>query len=155
MSAAADLHKAHRDASEKYIYFLLAAAGASIAFATTQTATAQLNWAKLPLGFAVLCWASSFYSGCRELGHAMNFMQRNYQYLRVRSGEHPDLPAIPQVLAFIEKDLEEGSNKSGHWARWQFRLLIGGALSYILWHITEMTLRIPAKEALKSPFLLP
>jgi hypothetical protein len=47
-----DLYKLHRDASEKYIYFLLAAAGASIAFAATQTQAATISWSKLPLAFA-------------------------------------------------------------------------------------------------------
>jgi hypothetical protein len=41
--ARTDLYKAQRDAQEKYTYSLLAAAGACIAFAITQTQTAKLT----------------------------------------------------------------------------------------------------------------
>ncbi|MDZ7781751.1 MAG: hypothetical protein U5K56_01995 [Halioglobus sp.] len=46
--------------------FSLAAAGAAIGFAVTQTKGASLSFSQLPLGFGVLSWAVSFYFGCRS-----------------------------------------------------------------------------------------
>jgi hypothetical protein len=73
MSDLSELHKAHRDSAEKYIYFLLAAAGAAIAFAATQTQSATLTWIKLPLGLAVLCWGMSFSAGVAKSARQPTF----------------------------------------------------------------------------------
>jgi hypothetical protein len=48
-----ELFRALRDTQEKYVYFLLAAAGAAIGFALSQTQQATLSWSKLPLAGAV------------------------------------------------------------------------------------------------------
>lgn len=60
-SGITELYRAHRTAQDKYTYFILAAAGAAIAFALNQTHDATLSWFKLPLGAAVLCWGLSFF----------------------------------------------------------------------------------------------
>jgi hypothetical protein len=143
MSAKEQLYGAHRDASEKYTYFLLAGAGAAIAFAVTQSQTATLSWSKLPLAAAVVCWGISFYFGCRQVQTRASLMFQNFQMLRVRDGEHPEFPPNPAVINVIRKILEEQSNKSGASGAWQFRFLIGGAFFYVVWHVTEMALRTP------------
>jgi uncharacterized protein (DUF2336 family) len=61
-SMDATVYNALRTAQEKYAYFLLAAAGAAIAFAVNQTHDAKLSWAQLPLAAAVLSWGCSFFS---------------------------------------------------------------------------------------------
>jgi hypothetical protein len=63
--------------------------------------------------------------------------------LRVRAGEHPDLPNHPEVIAFIQDDLAARVNKSGGWVRAQFRFLIAGAVLYVAWHVFEMMARTP------------
>jgi hypothetical protein len=141
MSAQEQLYGAHRDASEKYIYFLLAASGAAIAFAVTQSQTATISWLKLPLALAVICWGASFYCGCKQVQQRVNLMFHNFELLRTRDGEHPVFP--PHLADPIRKIMEERSEKSGSWGAWQFRFLIGGALFYVAWHVTEMTLRTP------------
>ena len=143
MTGLSELHKAHRESAEKYIYFLLAAAGAAIAFAVTQTQSATLTWIKLPLGLAVLCWGASFFCGCRQINQTANILQRNYQMLRVKAGEHPEFPNHPEAIAFIEKDLEAQVSKSGRWGLAQFRFLIAGAALYVLWHVFDMMARTP------------
>jgi hypothetical protein len=144
-----ELHKAHRDGQEKYIYFLLAAAGAAIAFSITQTQAATITFSKMPLGIAVSCWGLSFYCGCKQILQTSNILQQNYQMLRVQSGLHPDFPNHPEVIAMIEKSLEEQSNASGRYGRNQFVLLLSGAVFYIVWHIVEMYQRTIA-----SPFIV-
>jgi hypothetical protein len=143
MSARQDIYKATRDAQEKYTYFLLAGAGAAIAFAVTQSQTAMLSWSKLPLGLAVLSWAFSFYAGCRQIRDVTNVMRANYDMLRVEEGLHPQFPAHPQVIAMVQESVGEMSDKTGRWHVRQFRFLILGAVSYVLWHVTEMALRTP------------
>jgi hypothetical protein len=54
-----------RTAKDKYTYFLLAASASAIAFSISQTREDALAWSQLPLAIAVLCWAFSFYFGCR------------------------------------------------------------------------------------------
>jgi len=139
--ARLELHKAHREGQEKYIYFLLAAAGAAIAFAITQTQTATITLSKIPLGLAVLCWGLSFFFGCQQVLQSSNLLQQNYQLLRMQGGLHPDFPSDPASVAVIEKYLNEQVNKSGHYGRWQFFLLISGAVFFIIWHVLEMYLR--------------
>jgi hypothetical protein len=136
-----ELHKAHREGQEKYIYFLLAASGAAIAFAVTQTQTATLSYSKIPLAVAVACWALSFYSGCKQLLQTSNILQQNYQMLRVQAGLHPEFPNHPKVVSVIEKLLEEQVNSSGRYGRSQFILLLTGAVFYVGWHIIEMYAR--------------
>jgi hypothetical protein len=143
LSGLDQLYSAHRESSDKYTYFLLAAAGAAIAFAATQTQTAIISWAKLPLAAAALCWALSFYCGCCQIHQVNNLLQRNFQLLRVKAGNHPQFPNDPQFVQFIEKDMETLSNKSGWWGVHQFRLLIAGAAFYIAWHVAEMAIRTP------------
>lgn len=138
-----ELHKAVRDAGEKYVYFLLAAAGAAIAFAITQTQTALLTQSKIPLGLAVVSWGLSFYYGCRQTAQTNAILHANYQYLRAQAGNHPQLPPDPEVLEIFSQTLEQLADKSGRYVRWQFRFLILGAVFYIGWHVLEMYIRTP------------
>lgn len=140
-SGITELYKAHRSGQDKYTYFLLAAAGAAIAFSLNQTHDATLSWPKLPLGAAVLCWGLSFFFGCLALHDVQNLLQQNYQFLRMRAGEHPDFPAHPQVVEEISKTIEEQAKNSGRNPTRQFNFLIVGAVLYIVWHILEMYLR--------------
>lgn len=144
MAPIDDMYKAHREAADKYTYFLLAAAGAAIGFSMSQTQQAILSWWKVPLGLAILFWAFSFFSGCQQLRQANNLLQRNYRYLVVKSGQDPVFPDRPDVLAFIEKDLRDRSEQSGKWQWRQFTTLVAGGGFYIAWHIVEMFLRTKA-----------
>ncbi|SFJ53841.1 hypothetical protein [Bradyrhizobium sp. cf659] len=150
MNPRQDIYKASREGQDKYTYFLLAAAGAAIAFAVTQSQTATLSWSKLPLALAVLSWAFSFYAGCRQLRDVANVMSANYDMLRVQEGIHPQYPNHPQVLEIIEEAVRKLADKTGRWGVWQFRFLILGAVFYVLWHVTEMALRTPG---LTVPYL--
>jgi hypothetical protein len=140
-SARQEIYKATREGQDKYSYFLLAAAGAAIAFAVTQSQTATLTWSKVPLALAVLSWAFSFYAGCRQIRDVTNVLQQNYDLLRVQEGLHPQFPNHPQVVAVIEEAVRESADRTGKWAARQFRFLVAGAVFYVLWHVTEMALR--------------
>lgn len=141
-----EIYKATREGQDKYTYFLLAAAGAAIAFAVTQSQAATLTLSKIPLGLAILSWAFSFYAGCRQLNEVTSILQQNYDLLRVQEGLHPDFPNHPSVVATIEDFVRENVAKTGRWGARQFRFLITGAVFYILWHVTEMALRTPGVQ---------
>jgi hypothetical protein len=136
-----------RNAQDKHTYFILAAAGAAIAFALRETQSAALSWSQAPLAAAVLCWGSSFYCGCRHLLHMTSSLYSNFELLIVAEGLHPAAGTKPQVIAAASEGIRQGidrhSSRAVPLGRWQFRLLILGALFYIGWHILEMWLRTP------------
>jgi hypothetical protein len=136
-----ELLRLHRAASDKYVYFLLAASGAAIAFALNQTNDAALSRSQIPLAVAVLCWGLSFFFGCLQLSESARLTHENYQFIRLQRGEHPDFPSDPQLIAEIGKSLRQRVEQSGRYAVWQFLLLIAGALFYMAWHGIEMYLR--------------
>lgn len=139
-----EVYKALRDAQDKYVYFLLAAVGAAVAFSLSQTNGAKLAWSHLPLGGALLLWAASFVAGCRHLQYAQSTLYANAEYFRVLGGEHPHVGANPRIMAAaagITDAAEENSSRAGKWGRWQFRLFVAGCLAYVAWHILEMYFR--------------
>jgi hypothetical protein len=136
-----------RNAQDKYTYFILAAAGAAIAFALRETQTAALSWSQAPLAAAVLCWGSSFYCGCRYLLHMTSALYSNFELLIVAGGQHPSTGTDPQKIAAASEGIRQGidqhSSRTVPLGKWQFGLLILGALFYIGWHIWEMWVRTP------------
>ena len=142
-----ELYKQHRDAQNQYAYFLLAASGAAIAFAVTQTGEAALSWSMLPLGAAVAAWGLSFFCGCRHLTYVESFLHSNMELFRVQRGEHPEVGGHPHMIQAASDGVRLGMEKkvelAARYARNQFRLLIAGAVFFILWHIIAMASRIP------------
>ena len=126
-----------------------AAAGAAIGFALTltQTQAAHLERVHIPLAAAVICWALSFYAGCRQSAFANSVLYENAELLRVEAGRHPlsgDHPGQIEVGREIILQSIERDNKRAHrYAIWQFRLLVAGGLWYIVWHIVQMYVRTP------------
>lgn len=108
-----ELYTVHQQGHEKYTYFLLAGAGAAIAFAVTQTDKAALSLWQVPLGLAVLAWAISFYFGCLHLRELLGLVRVNYEMLRVESGLHPQFAPDPSVDQEIRKRFEDEIQKSG------------------------------------------
>lgn len=143
--AATEIFKAHRDAQEKYIYFLLAAAGAGIALIVNQTHDSKLVWSMIPLGLSVLSWALSFVFGCRYLDYVRSILYANHDLLRVESGIHPMTGTHPEAIAIasegIRTAVEKNSDRAAVLARLQFRFLVAGASLFIVWHVLEMYLR--------------
>jgi hypothetical protein len=134
-----ELYRALRVATDKYIYFLLAAAGACIAFAINQTNDAFLSWSQLPLGAAVLCWGLSFYFGCRQVGGTLDLLYKNYQFESMNLAR-----ADPEFAASVSKEMEKSSKRAAKHTALQYKFLLAGAALYIVWHAIEMYLRTGA-----------
>jgi hypothetical protein len=143
--AAKILFEAHRTAQEKYTYFLLAAAGAAIGFAATQTRDALLAWSQAPLALAILAWGLSFFFGCRQIRYVQSSLYANSELLRVQAGRHPKAGIHPDVIAAasagISSAMESNAERASFFTRWQFNCLILGAIMYVGWHVLEMYLR--------------
>jgi hypothetical protein len=95
-----DLWQALREHLQRHVYFLLAAAGASIGFAITQTKDAALGWVHAPLAAGVVLWGVSFYLGCRSLSYTANAIRLNSELIRVSRGEHELAGRDPQKMQF-------------------------------------------------------
>ena len=140
-----EVYRALREGQDKYTYFLLAASGASIAFAITQTQGLKISMSQIPLAIAVIAWGLSFYCGCRKIAQVSSMTYANTELIRVSKGEHPDAGTHPQVIQAaregILEAIEKGQKKVGRFSYWQFTFLVSGAVFYIAWHIFEMYLR--------------
>jgi hypothetical protein len=140
-----EIYRQHRTAQDKYVYFLLAAVGAAIAFAVNQTQGAKLAWSQLPLACAVAFWALSFFFGCRHLAYVESTLFANIALLKVTAGEDPQIGMHPQLMAVASEGIREAIELNSKWAsrfaRWQFRCLVLGAVSYLAWHVVGMWLR--------------
>jgi hypothetical protein len=139
------LHQQHTEFSNKYTYFLLAAAASATAFAVQQTETAILSWSLLPMALAISAWSFSFYCGCKNLEYVKTAIFANFNILSLQAGLHPQQPPHPELLkaalrgAF--KALSTNINKAGGYAVWQFRFLLVGAGFFLFWHIVGIVLR--------------
>jgi hypothetical protein len=140
-----EVYRALRESQTRYTYFLLAASGAAIGFAVNETQAAVLHVMHAPLAAAVLCWAGSFYLGCKCVQRASLALYDNSECLKVTSGEHPvsqtDPEAITVLSAHIRNIITAHSNAAGRYATWQFRMLIFGAEWFLAWHVGQMYVR--------------
>ncbi|WP_218243252.1 hypothetical protein [Comamonas fluminis] len=141
-STISEIHKLHSQGQDKYTYFLLAAAGAAIGFAVQKTDGLPLSWWLLPVGIATLCWAASFYCGCRTLDRVSASMSANYNLLQLKQGSHPNQPPHPQITEVALREVlsafERNIQSALKFAIWQFRLLIAGSILFVSWRILEM-----------------
>lgn len=140
-----EIYRQHRTFQDKYTYFILAAAASAIALAANRTQDAAISYTMIPLGAAVLCWGFSFYFGCRHLRYVGSNLYANMDLLRAEKGIHPSVGADPQLIQAasegIRSAMESNSNRANRLAIWQFRLLILGAVLYLVWHIIGMIIR--------------
>lgn len=145
MDPEQELVLAHHASTDKYTYFLLAAVGACIAFALSQTKDSRLSWAHLPLGLAVFSWAMSFWCGCRRIDAFNQHLRLNALLLRVQAGRDDLVGKHPQAISIVSKDTLEMIDKVGartaRFVRGQVGFLIAGAALYIVWHVLEMYVR--------------
>lgn len=140
-----ELHRQHTTAQDKYTYFLLAAAASGIAFSVQKTTGLKITCLMVPLGLAALSWGVSFYFGCKKLVWVQASISANYNLLSLLNGVHPDQPNNPQGLEAAKRGvnaaLKSNIESADFCARWQFRLLILGAVLFLVWHILEMVIR--------------
>jgi hypothetical protein len=140
-----EVYRQFRTAQDKYVYFLQAAVGGGIVFALNQTHTSALSWFQIPLAFAVCFWAVGFFLGCRYIAYINSSLYSNFELLKIKEGKHPGIgantDAAESAIAGIRDAIVGNSERQSTLAKWQFRCLAYGALSYTIWHVIEMALR--------------
>lgn len=137
-----EIYRLRGYAQQKYDYFLMAVAGAAIAFAVQRTTGKTIAWNMIPLALAVINWGVSFFAGCRRQEYVLSTMYANMELLRVQKGLHPEIGQNPQLIeaatSGIRDACEFNSNRGANWAKTQFRCLIAGAVLFIVWHVIDM-----------------
>jgi len=140
-----EIHKQHRAGQDKYTYFLLAVTASAIAFSVQKTTNLILSWSMLPLALAVLLWGTSFFFGCKNLHWVQASIYANYSLLQLQKGVHRNQPNHPQLVEAaikgVDSAIETNVDNADFYAKWQFRLLIIGAVLFLIWHVIEMAIR--------------
>ncbi len=142
-----EVYRAHRETQSQYAYALLAAAAAAIGFAVTQTQTAKIGWVHAPLAVAAICWAGSFYSGCRHVGFVISGLYANAGLIDLQSGGYKPSQGLIDTQNHLRSIVKATSDGSNRFAHWQFRLLIAGSIAFIAWHVGQMYIRSISVEA--------
>lgn len=139
-----ELQKQHYSGHIKYVYFLLAVAASAIALSVQKTTGLPLSLSMAPLGIAVLLWGASFFFGCKQIEQVQSAMQSNYILLELHDERRPDQPETEEDFGVAEKEtrkaIESKIKKAEFYGVWQFRLLVVGAISFLVWHVIEMAL---------------
>jgi hypothetical protein len=139
-----ELAKQHRTAQNKNAYYLLAIAASAIAWSIKGTQEAVIEWSMIPLGLAVISWIGSFYLGYKLLDYYQAVLIANYHLFVIHEGLDPKAGKDPVKIEIAKENLvqtiKSKENKGLSLYRWQFRMLVLGALFYLAWHVTEMVI---------------
>ena len=109
-----ELYKQHRAGQDKYAYFLLAVAASAVGLVVQKTTGVGFHCSQLPLAVATGLWIMSFIFGCRHILLSQAALMAN--------------------IVLIKKML----SKAKFYGKWQFLLLLAGAVFFLLWHGLEM-----------------
>ncbi len=143
-----EIWRQHRVGQDKYTYFLLAAASAGIAFSVQKTDELALSWNLAPVGLAVLAWGLSFYCGCKNILWVQTALYANFSLLQLMDGTHPEQPEHPSIaaaaMAGVRSAVDKNIKRAKFHDRWQFRLLILGAVLFLAWHVCGLYVRAAA-----------
>ena len=139
------LSKQHRAGQDKYAYFLLAVAASAVGFAVQKTTGVGVQWSQLPLAVATGLWLTSFFFGCRHLLWSQAALYANASLIKLRKGIHPDQPVHPSSDAAIQgvrSAMTQNADDAAFYGKWQFLLLVIGAVFFLVWHVLEMVLLV-------------
>ena len=121
------LSKQHSDELSKYTYFVLAVAGAAIAYALKALEGKQPSYSLIFIAISIVLWAISFGFGIRNLHSVRQHMSVNANCILNDFTSHQMLEALDPW----ERRAATASNR-------QFAFLIVGCLSYMAFHIVEI-----------------
>lgn len=145
-----EVQKIVTDMRTKYVYFLLAAVGASIGFAITQSKGIKFNLWALPLAVAIGLWALSFIFGCRYLHNNSNAFARRASLVELETSGTSIFNNLNHRMNLIEnlselvQSIEASTTRLYRYQFWSFVL---GALSFIVWHAIMIWLQTAEQYA--------
>ena len=86
-----------------------------------------------------------FFFGCKNLHWVQASIYANYSLLQLQKGVHRNQPNHPQLVEAaikgVDSAIETNVDNADFYAKWQFRLLIIGAVLFLIWHVIEMAIR--------------
>ena len=139
------IHNQLRAAQDKYVYFLLAVSASAIAFTAQITKESVFSYNLIPLGFAVIVWSLSFYCGCRNIQYTNSNLFANFDLIKVEAGKHPEVPNNQMYMQAASDGIKQAMTSNNgilsSYGFWQFRFLVLGAVSFMVWHLMEMAVR--------------
>lgn len=137
-----ELQKQHQASQEKYTYFMLAAAGACIAYATDKATGVPITYCLFLLALSILCWSASFYCGCKCANTVQALIRANSNLLSLYAGNHESQPKEPELLEAairgVRSAIDKNMIRSKSYNDWQFRFFVTGGVLFIGWRITEI-----------------
>lgn len=136
-----ELHRQHTESQSKYVYFLLAAAGASLGFAIQKLDGKPLSWEQAPALAAVGLWLASLFCGCKRITWTQSTMYANFALLQLQYGLHPQQPPhqhLPAAVSGMRKAIESNASWANLYYKLQFWLLGFGVLAFVAWSVLEM-----------------
>lgn len=121
----------NKEIAEKYVYYLLAADAACVAFAIDQGKKLTLSIAQIPLGVAVLCWGFSFFNGLKQIQAFERYITLNVIQLKLSiKNSHLGHKQYNELNSLDEK-IYKLRNKQNIY----FGL---GILAFLIWNIVRM-----------------
>ena len=136
------LNRLHADSQSKYVYFLLAAAGASLGYGLQKLDGVALTWWVSPGLFALALWLLSLFSGCKHVTSVQSTMHSNYLLLQLQGGSHPAQPRGAQetqiALDITRQAIKDKNGTARTYFTLQFWLLSFGVLFFTAWRVLEM-----------------
>ncbi len=137
-----EVYRQFQEAQRKYVYFLLAVAGAGISISVKYTMGHCISVSQVPLAIAVVLWGTSFFCGCKFLGIQASLLYTNALLLSFKSKLVPknqqDLLRLSELDKSFDESFERRSALGEKWGRTQLFLIFYGALFFIEWHLLEL-----------------
>jgi hypothetical protein len=144
MSSENELHREHTESQSKYSYYLLSIAAACIALTLKRTQGLTLNWDMIWLGAAILSWGTSFIFGCKNRIASSNVLLANFEMLKE---QRKRLVSFATIKSFFSDIIDKYNNDGSKYSKLQWRLLIAGAVFYIVWQVIQMMPSAPIPVA--------
>lgn len=155
--SASDLYKIAAETTAKYVYFLLAASGASIAYSVEVASKSSFSLPLLLLVISLASWGVSFYAGCKNLQYeiwvnnlcfsaqqateAMQSAQKNHMEKNVA----PLRESYIQNIEKINQALDTNSSSANWYLVLQFRSFIFGIVIFVIWRAVELAINAAGK----------
>jgi hypothetical protein len=140
-----ELHDRIANQREKFIYYMIAIAVTSIGFSVLRTQDASFKLIHIPLALAILSWLLSIHYGFTNIVKTLAVLRSNVAYLYIKQGINPldgtIMPDIDNPTEIVEKSIKKNNERTGIYFNRQKRLLYGGILLFICWHLLEMYFR--------------
>jgi len=149
--ASSELSKIADEARTKYTYFVLAASGTAIGYSFKLAEASKPTLALLLFALTIISWATSFYLGCKSVQCTIsvansfasiedidNVLEASRKFCS--EAEQVGVRGLykDNISLYSEIIKRDGELSSRH-LKAQFRFLLLGAASFVVWRTVELT----------------